>query len=81
MANRLIASGRTECSRLLTISYHDPASQDEQYYRAVENACGQSGMHLETSDYLFVDASCPGDSHPLFWAPPAGWMLPAPEYF
>jgi len=69
MANRLIASGRTECSRLLTISYHDPASQDEQYYRAVENACGQSGMHLETSDYLFVDASCPGDSHPLFWAP------------
>jgi asparagine synthase (glutamine-hydrolysing) len=66
-AHNLIHQGHAVSPRLVSVSYHHPSSQDERFYRVVEECCGLDSIHLEVGQYPFIAPGSVGDAAPLWW--------------
>lgn len=69
MASHLIECGETTAPRLLTVSYEYPGSRDTRFWKAIEDHCRITGIHVPTADYPFLTETHTGGASPAFWEP------------
>jgi asparagine synthase (glutamine-hydrolysing) len=69
MASDLIRSGSVAASELVTFSYTHPDSADEPFFRAVEQHCQVTAVHLDTSEFPPISAASRAGAEPLWWQP------------
>jgi asparagine synthase (glutamine-hydrolysing) len=69
MAAQLIRSGSVASDSLVTFSYTYPGSPDAPYFRAVEEHCRTTGVHLDTAEFPPIRATSRAGAEPLWWQP------------
>jgi hypothetical protein len=72
MAHRLIEARKAEAPKLVTFTYTNPGSPDEPFQRAVESACGLSGIRMDLQEYPYIAPDKAGRASPSMWEPRLG---------